>query len=221
MENTEQNPDLQLGVEFFTKAVENPQKSAKEGRPIFDDREFVRIRFPADNKRELVAPAHEMHYVSHAREQMTYARRFAASYDAFQNEVEAFVTGTPIALLPGITESRKAELKALNVVTIEQLAGLPDASLRRIGMGARALVEQAQVFLESSQGNAEVEDLKRQIAEMRAQLNPAPSDPFAGLEDEDLKNMIRDAGAEVPKGRASRATLVAKLQDIAAAKEDA
>ncbi|MCU0905633.1 MAG: hypothetical protein MUE83_17460, partial [Tabrizicola sp.] len=61
------DPDLTLGVEFFMKPVENKAKSKEAGRPIFEDREMVRIAFPGDSKREHVAPAHEMHYVSHHR----------------------------------------------------------------------------------------------------------------------------------------------------------
>lgn len=222
------NPDLTLGVEFFTKAVENKRKSAAEGRPIFDDKEYVRIRFPADNKRELVAPAHEMHYVPHFRRQMTYAERFHAVYQKFKDDGSVLVQGTPLSELPFLTEARRSELRALNVQTAEQLANLPTAARKRVGIGAMQLMEQAKAYLETASGSAEVADLRRQLAELKAQMGqqqPAPApvmaDPYEGFEAEDLKNMIRDAGGDVPSGNARRETLIARLEEIRAAKEDA
>lgn len=216
------NPDLSLGVEFFTKAVLNPNKTRDEGRSIFDDVEYVRISFPADQKRELVAPANEMHYVSHAKEQMTYAERFAGSYNAFKEENTDYVSGTPIDELPALTSAKKAELKTLKVRTVEQLAGLPDAAIKKMGMGARDMVEMAQAFLDAASGTAEIADLRRQLAEMKMKVDaPKPDDEFSDFSDDDLRNMIQDAGGEVPRGNARRETLVNRLQEIAAKKTEA
>ena len=222
-----QNPDLSLGVEFFTKPVENRAQSAEMGRPIYEDREFVKISFPADTKREHVAPAHESHYVPQAKRQMSYAERFAASYQAFQDNRADFLAGTPLAMLPGLSDARRAELNALKIVTIEQLAGLPDAARKRLGMGALELQKQAQAFLERAEGTAETDALRRQVAELEeriAALGAAPTeapDPFEGLGNDDLKNMIRDAGGEVPRGKVSRDVLIARLSEIADDKEAA
>lgn len=216
------NPDTGLGVEFFTKAVEHPAKTREAGRPIFNDMEYVRISFPGDSKRELVAPASEMHYVSHAKQQMTYAERFAGSYAAFKDSNTEYVSGTPIDELTALTASKKAELKAMKIRTVEQLAGLPDVTIKKIGMGAREMVEQAQAFLAAASGTAEIAELRRQLAELQAaKAAPETSDEFSGFSEEDLKNMIQDAGGEVPRGNAKRETLVARLQEIAAQKTEA
>ncbi|MEM6833290.1 MAG: hypothetical protein AAF562_06665 [Pseudomonadota bacterium] len=216
------NPDQALGVEFFTKPIQNGTKSAEAGRPIYDDREFVRITFPADNKRELVAPAHEMHLAPHHKEQMTYAQRFQGSYEAFKDGQDDFISGTPLAVLQGMTDARREELKALKIRTVEQLAGLPDAALKKMGMGAREIQESAKAFLDSANQAADVQALQDQIKVLQAQVRGqnAP-DPFADMEIDDLKNMIRDAGAELPRGNASRDTLIARLNEIAEAKADA
>lgn len=216
------NPDMQLAVEFFVKAVEHPSKSREEGRPIYDDREFVRIRFPADNKRELVAPAHERHYVSHIGQQVTYAERFPEVYGAFQRQEADFVTGTRLIVAPFLTESKRAELDALGVKTVEQLAGLPDGARKRLGMGAMELQRQAQEYLDNAKGTAEVDALRRRVAELEAQKEmPETEDAFSGFSDDDLKNMITDAGGEVPRGRAKRETLVSKLNELREAAEAA
>lgn len=224
--NTE-NPDTQLAVEFFMKPVENLAKSREAGRPIFEDREYVRIAFPGDQRRKLEAPASEMHYVSHARTQMTYAERFAGTYDAFKRNDMAFVEGTPLKASGLLPLAKCEELKALNVLTVEQLAGMPDVAMRKLGMGGRQMVDDAKAYLEKASKMADTSALEARIKELEALLSkPAAQaapvdDQFAGFEDEDLKNMIRDAGGEVPRGRASRQTLIDTINELAKAKEDA
>lgn len=218
-----ENPDQGLGVEFFVKPVELKAKSIEAGRPIYEDREFIRIRFPGDNKRELTAPANEVHYNGNTRESMTYAERFAANYAAFKESRADFVSGTPLSSLPGLGDARREELKALNIVTIEQLAQLPDTARKRLGMGGLELVNMAKDFMEKASGVAEIEALRAELAALKAerQGGPVMADPFEGFDDDDLKNMIRDAGGEVPKGNAKRETLIARLQEISKQKEDA
>lgn len=217
------NPDATLGVEFFLKAVENPRRSREEGRPIFEDIEFVRIAFPGDNKKEHVAPAHEMHYVSAAKRQMTYAERFAASYAAFKDANADFMTGTPLSLMPGFLPSEREEMERQKIRTIEQLAGLPDRVIAKMGPGWRQKVENAQAYLKRAEGTAEVDALKAKIAELEAMMKgqkaetAAPSglsDQFEGFERDDLYNMALDAGLE-PRANASRDSLVKLLAEAA------
>lgn len=220
-----ENPDMQLAVEFFNKPVEIPRKSKEQGRPIFEDRAYIRIRFPADSKRELVAPAHEMHYVSHAKQQMTYAERFKANYDAWMADHAAeFLEGTPLAEATFLTEAKRAELRALNVKTVEQLAGLPQSSMRKLGMGGQALVQQAQDYLKRAEGVGEIEALKARIAELEAGEKAKPkaqkvTSQLEGFGDDELKMMLADAGVEVD-GRWGRQRLEQELQALADAKEN-
>jgi hypothetical protein len=212
-----ENPDETLGVKFFIKAMENPRKSKEAGRPIFDDVEMVSIIIPGDTKQERVAPAHEMHFVSHKRQQMTYAERFRTFYEAFRDEREDFIGGTPLDLVTFLTPSQREELTRQKIRTVEQLAGLQDRIINRMGPGWREKVEAAQAYLKRSEGTAEVEALKAQIAELQAMLAPAQSDPFDGFDRDDLFNMAQDAGLE-PRANASRESLVKMLADAAAKK---
>lgn len=216
------NPDDTLWVEFYTEAVEHPNKSLEAGRPIFEDREFVKIKFPADNKRVHTAPAHEMHYVSHMKTQMTYAKRFPKHYAVFKEENADFVVGTTLDAAPFLTPAKRAELRAQNVRTVEQLANLPDSALRKLGMGARDMVEQAQAFLKAADSTSEIADLRRQLAALQAQMAaPAASQgAFADLEREDLFNMAVDAGLS-PRANASRESLEAMLTEAAQKKMEA
>lgn len=183
---------------------------------------MVKIKFPADSKKVVVAPANEMHYVSHARMQMTYAERFPEHYKAFKAQNPDFVAGTPLTEAPFLTASKRAELNTQNVRSVEQLAGLNDNAIRTLGPGWREIVGKAQAFLKAAEGTAELDDLRRQLAELKASMTTqAPkADPFDGMERDDLFNMATDAGLE-PRANATRASLVALLTEAAAKKMEA
>ena len=67
----------QLHVEFFTDAREDKKASRAAGRPIYKDVELVRIKFPGDNKRMLVAPANDPSVMDKGSgRHITYAERF-------------------------------------------------------------------------------------------------------------------------------------------------
>jgi hypothetical protein len=42
------NPDSRLAVMFYSKPIENEFQSMAQGRPIFEDRDFVKIFVPGD-----------------------------------------------------------------------------------------------------------------------------------------------------------------------------
>lgn len=231
--NQQVNPDMELAVEFFVKAVQNDRETREQKRPIFEDREYIRIRFPGDNKRELVARAHEMHYVSHAKAQMTYAERFSLVYDHFKkNHDSSFLNGTPLGELMFLTEAKRAELRSRDVKTVEQLASLPTTSARNLGVGGMELVRQAQDYLDNAKDSASIAELRAEIAALKAEQEaqrmappPAAADEriqseFVEMTDEDLKNMLTDAGVAVD-GRWKRATLEEELRKLAKAKEAA
>ena len=54
------DPDSVLSVTFYMKAVKNNFESAKQNRPIFDDRLFVRIVPPGDGQVRSSAPGREI-----------------------------------------------------------------------------------------------------------------------------------------------------------------
>jgi hypothetical protein len=64
-------------------------------------------------------------------------------------------------------------LVILKFVTVEQLALASDAQLQRIGMGGVGLRERAKMYLNRKnrvEATAELEDTKRQLAELQAQM---------------------------------------------------
>jgi hypothetical protein len=168
-ENGFDNPrwafDKTMSVTFYTKAVQSKMKSKEAGRPIFDEKEFVRIIAPGNHKSvfdDLVTPEHRV--------------RFKERYDRFKKGLSQATSGTPLEMWPQMSVSMVAELKAMEIHTVEQLAALPDANAQKI-MGYHELRRRAQTFLDAAAGEAtnnkmqeELEKRDSEIAALKAQM---------------------------------------------------
>lgn len=227
-----------LHIEFRNVAVENKAKSLKEGRPIFDQQEQVHIRFVGDNKKELVAPAHEKCMRDPATGLwVSYAQVYHRHYEAFKSGQAAVGDGTPVEELPFLDTARRAELKALHIHTAEALAGLEGPNLARLGMFGRELKEKAKAYIEKARDSAletrlaaENAALTQRIAALEAQLlagrSPAQSPdqalpdvpesegptPFDNWPDADLKAFIKEQTGQMPRGTPSHDKLVQLAQ---------
>lgn len=228
-----------LHIEFFIEAVHNKRESVRQGRPIYDDIEKVRIRLAGDPKSVLVAPANS---ASSARnpetnERLTYAQLHYKHYEAFKKNEEYKGSGTPLSELTFLTASKRKELAGLNIHTAEALAGLDGANLNRLGMGARELKTQAEAWLANASGSADItrlagenEALRARLDAMEAMMNgkapepakaeaPAPSgpSPFDDWDDDTIRAWITEQGGENPHHKCSHDTLVAKADELNAA----
>lgn len=165
---------------FKILSVHNVEKSAKDGRPVYDDHEICEIRFSANKQTVGVFPAHEQYEwgedpVTGDRTRVTYAQKFNEQYKKFKAGAMQAASGTPVEELPFLTQGKRLELKALNIYTAEALAALDGNNLKMLGMGGRDLKNQAQLYLDSAAKShdvmsvvAENEDLKRRIAALEA-----------------------------------------------------
>lgn len=230
-------PKPHLHIEFFIDAVENPRLSLAEGRPIFEDVEMIRIKFVGDNKKELVAPANATSVRDRdSNRWLTYKERFPKHYEAFRAGEAMHADGTPLNELPFLTQSKRAELRALNIHTAEAIEQLDGTLLARLGMGGRALKDQVTAWLSKARGASletklagENAGLRQQMEAMQAQLaelmrgagaTPAPStardaaaSPFDQWADEDIKAWLKDATGSAPRGNPSHQTLVRMADD--------
>jgi hypothetical protein len=158
--------------QFFTDAVKLEWKSRQEGRPIFEDREFVRIIIPGDRRSMAVEPVSEEHKARWPRE-----------YEAFRIGREAPLEGTPLSEWPVslMSPARVQELAYFNLRTVEQLAAVNDAQLQNLGMGSRELRERARTWLEVAEKGAgpierlisRNEDLARETERLTRELKAA------------------------------------------------
>ena len=140
---------------FYVRAVKNEFRSQTEGRPIFEDREYVEILVPG-NRGTVVDRA--------VKEEDRY--RWPRQYQAFKQQQEEVLEGTPIEEWAAITRSQAEELKHVHVRTVEVLASLTDEQLAKaVPMGGHGLREKAQRFVEQAAGGAPAEALAAKLEE--------------------------------------------------------
>lgn len=205
--------DNLIGATFKTVPVENPTKSHKSGRPMFDDMEIVEIRMAANKQTVGVFPAHEVWKIvdqpDGAREPVTYAQRFKDQYVKFKNNEAQSQSGTPLAELPFLTQAKRSELKALNIHTAETLAALDGHPLKVLGPGGRELKNKAQAYIENAAGSADTlrliaenEAMKTQLNAMQKQMNDlvgaAPRVPSTAVESDDETGSEDDDAEDDP-----------------------
>ncbi len=147
--------DQHLLVKFELKPKQDMAKSAEEGRPIFEEVEYVHIMVPGQKDNVYFQPATD------------YDRqRFPEHYAAFKNRVEGndgeLLNGTPLASWPAVSRAQVEELKYFNVRTVEQLAHMPDSNAQNF-MGVQALRAKAKLFLEAAESNAATEKLQSEL----------------------------------------------------------
>lgn len=175
------NPDSGLYVEFFWHEEVDGWKSREESERLqrrvvmkAPKAPYVRIMVPGDKTTEWVGA------VTEAQKQ-----RFPREWLAWQIAEglvggEEDIPGWKLAEWDEITPDLLRELTYMRFQTVEQLAGASDKQVQGMGLGGLGLREKARVALRDKMGaetkaaleedRAEKEELKRQLAEMQAQM---------------------------------------------------
>lgn len=238
-------------VRFFHMPIQSEAKTKKEGRPIFDDVEVCEVRFAGNREKVGHFPAHEVFKQERDIEgnvtDVTYALAYNAEYLKFKSGQNQTISGTPTSELPFLSQSKRLELKALNIHTAEALAAVDGNNLKMLGMGGRELKNQAQAYLDKAAGSVDLVQMAARMAaletqnkQLQARLAGAPAtdaadeplagadinaSPFFSMGADDIKNWIQEATGSRPKGNPSHATLVAQADavnaDIKAKRETA
>jgi len=145
---------------FYVKAVPNAARSKVEGKPCFDNVEYVEITIPGDRDSTWDGRVQEKHKL-----------RWPRQYEAFTLEREQVADGTPLEAWPRLTPADVAELKHQRIMTIEQVAGLSDEILMRsIPRGGHDLREAAKRWVAQTAGVAPMEALAAKNAELEDKL---------------------------------------------------
>lgn len=157
-----------LHVEFYIESVQRAFKSEEAGRPIFEDVEFIKILIPGDKNYSVEREANKADF-----------DRFPLEYARFKNgmkEAEQAI-GTPLSQWPAMSRSMAKEFNAMNVFTVEQLAGMSDQGKQAFGMGALEWSVKAKAYLDAAGGGAAIEKyaaenetLKRDMETMRQEI---------------------------------------------------
>lgn len=143
--------DSTLLVKFYSKTVENKSESAKQGRPVFREREYIDIKIPG-SRDGAARPA-----------TFRDKQRFPKHYAAFKQRITAPTEGTPLLEWGPISQSMAAEMAFHNVKTVEQLAQMSDTLCQQF-MGAQNFKAKAKRYLERMQEDVTVDHLQAELA---------------------------------------------------------
>lgn len=173
----QRDPDKSLSVMFYSKPVQNEFESAKQGRPIFSDVDFVKIYLPGDDKNIIDTYARQDHKDRFPKQWAHYANKRAGD--------QQMIDKTPLSQWPRISASQAEELRAMKFFAVEDIANASDATLQRLGMvggmGGFAFREAAKLFLSRAAGDAQ--DAKLQTAlNQQAQENAMLKEQMAAMQ---------------------------------------
>ena len=224
------DPDETIIALFKNHAVQNEMASAKAGRPIFDDLEVVEIRFPGSRSVSVFPATAVSHWATDFQtgyqRQVTYAERFSHQYRQFKQHAAQTKSGTPLDYAPFLTEGRKAELRAQNLYTIEQLAAIEGAELKNLGNGGREMKNQAIAFIEESKVHAPDTQMKAELEALRARNAILEEDAerakaaavaevgeFEAMSLDQLRQYIATHSGQAPLGSMNKKTLIRMAQE--------
>lgn len=165
-----------MAVFFHAVQVRNNFKSDAEKRPIFEERIFIKKLVPGDSTLIVDRPMREQDMED-----------FPIEWARFEQKKEQKVAGTPIDAWSAVSETQKAEFKALNIFTIDQFANLPDVAGDKI-MGFNDLRSKARTFIMAAQDSQMMDKLRAEmdkklkaqeaeLAELRAMINKRAGRP--------------------------------------------
>lgn len=147
-------------IRFYTRSKRSAEKSAAEGRPIFEAVEYVEILTPGDKDTVVDRPVRNL-------DKYVWAERYAA----FRRGAAQDTGGTPLEKWEGVSQERVRELAFFRVTTVDQLAEVPDSNLRNLGANAREEREKARAYLAVMRGGAPVAELKAENEALKARLD--------------------------------------------------
>lgn len=156
--------DSGLLVEFSKEAVKQEFKSNQEGRPIFEDVDYIRIHFPGDRTKQIFRP---VNLIGDER-QPNDKDRFPRQWAAFQSESAQTPDGTPVTEWSPLTKGEALSLKAAGIHTVELLSTLPDSAL--MWLGARDMRNKAVAWLAQAKDGKHVIKLSEENAVLRSDI---------------------------------------------------
>ncbi len=151
--------DSQLLVMFYNRSVEDPAKSLETGRPVHEDKIFIKIQHPGEMYNIIDRPINDLDKM-----------RFRDKWSAFVQNRTQIPEGTPIDLLfpnyPAIAEN----LRAYGIYTIEQCAKLSASAIDNIGRGGQEYVNRSQKYLDSAQKGIAFHKLQKENDDLKNNL---------------------------------------------------
>jgi hypothetical protein len=168
--------DKGLRVTFFYEEVPDVKRTEEMGRPIFKSVEMCEIRIPLDKDNVTV---------ERVEKNPDLRRRFPGQYARFKAGETVQIEGSLLRQWGLITPAEAKSYEAVDVFTVEQLAGLSDAQCQRY-RGSLADRQKAKDFLDKAKGLEPVAQARAENAALRAEI-------------EALREAIAALGGKVPE----------------------
>ena len=111
---------------------------------------------------------------------------YPLAWNAFKSGSDEYMEGSPLDSIPGIGVSAKRNLQSEGIMSIEDLAGLQDSvvtgkqgmqELRKKAKAYLTAMEPEKAAAEEAERQAEMDELKAQIAELQAAQKPKRGRP--------------------------------------------
>lgn len=162
-----QRQDQNLHVQFYMGAVQDGPRSEAAGHPVFTDTPFIKIHVPGDPNTVIETKVNKY-----------YEGRFKDEFASFMTGMTSGVSGWLLKEWPIVTAATVKNLEFLNIHTVEQLAGLTDSQVQKVGMGGQELRAKAKAALDAARDGAlpaaqaaKNQQLEDELAALKAQLN--------------------------------------------------
>ena len=146
-----------MAVFFHAVQVQNNFKTMTEKRPIFEEKVFLKKLVPGDSTLVVDRPMREQDI-----------EEYPIEWARFEQKKEQRVSGTPIDVWSAISETQKAEFKALHIFTIDQFAQLADSVGNKI-MGFNDLRDKARAFIAAAKDSAVFDKIRAETDAKLAQ----------------------------------------------------
>ena len=185
--------DRPAHVRFKRVAYEDKVASLRDGRWVGKDVDIAMITPPYSKdviEMKVVQWLSNMKQdVQNGRIHPEWAEQYEKDYERWKNGQEIPLRGTPIKGWGVISPAQQESLLKLNILTVEDLAGVNDEGIRRIGMGSMDLKNKATAWLaqmgdkgpltveiaalkaENAEQKVRIDTLTAQVEQMSARLN--------------------------------------------------
>lgn len=163
-------PERPPYIRFEVRPVEDREATQKNGVVSYRDEDFILVT-PAGSKDVHEAVAAEWLQKSereakNGRIPLAWVQYFREAYAAWKRDEEPPVSGTRLSHWPGLNKPQYEQLRALKLLTIEDVAAMNEETIGRLGMGGRAMKAKAQAFLDAKTGPGQ---LAEQISSLTAE----------------------------------------------------
>ena len=173
----------------FTRIpIHNGQKSADQGRAVYDDVEVVLLHIAGDS------------YSIHSTlVDDTIKARFSEQYAHWKRTDQGLhITGTPLKMWPLASPAFIAEMQAINIFSVDDLAHIADVNLDKIPDG-RVWRDRAAAWLKAASDSASSDKFAAENERLQARI-------------EALEKMVSAPESQSPAARPMRSISTAKSE---------